>query len=148
MGSRKAKKKQDTDLNPKADLHVVGKNKLQNDLLLSFLEEKASFSGKCDKSLEFVPPANKQEDELPQFVLLDWTSVDKENIWSDIDAWKYTNQHSCFFAFCNVDSKVEIEKLALANDIQGLFYKNDPMHIIPKGINAILNGDLWFSRKT
>ena len=148
MGSRKAKKKQDTDLNPKADLHVVGKNKLQNDLLLSFLEEKASFSGKCDKSLEFVPPANKQEDELPQFVLLDWTGVDRENIWSEIDSWRNRNSGRCFIAFCNVDAKMEFEKLALANGVRGLFYKHDPLHIIPKGISAILNGDFWYSRKT
>ena len=141
---RKTKK---TNLSSIAFIHVVGMNKLQNDLLLSFLVDKTGFNGRSVKKLESVKPAQTKTDELPQFVLLDWTSVDKENIWSDIDAWKYTNQHSCFFAFCNVDSKVEIEKLALSNNIQGLFYKNDPMHIIPKGINAILNGDLWYSRK-
>lgn len=148
MGASKLEKRQNTDLNPKAYLHVVGKNKLQNDLLLSFLEEKASFSGKCDKSIGSVMPVNKQKDELPQFILLDWTGVDSDNIWSEIDSWRNTNSGRCFIAFCNVDPKVEIEKLALANGIQGLFYKNDPLHNIPKGISAILKGDLWYSRKT
>lgn len=131
-----------------AYIHVVGKNKLQNDLLLSFLKEKTSFDGKCVKKLESVKPVRKKEDELSQFFLLDWSSVDKENIWSDIDAWKRTNSCQCFFSFCNVDHKTEIEKLALTNNIQGLFYKNDSLHIMPKGIRAILKGDLWYSRKT
>ena len=129
-------------------IHVVGMNKLQNDLLLSFLKEKTGFNGKCIKKLESVAPVTKKGDELPQFLLLDWTSVDKENIWSDIDSWKCTNPCECFFAFFNMDTKMEIEKLALSNNIQGLFYKNDPLHIMPKGISAILNGDLWYSRKT
>jgi len=131
-----------------AYVHVVGMNKLQNDLLLSFIKEKTGFNGKCVKKLESVKPVQKKEHELPQFLLLDWTSVDRENIWSDIDSWKNANSCRCFFSFCNVDPKVEIEKLALTNNIQGLFYKNDPLHIMPKGISAIMNGDLWYSRKT
>jgi DNA-binding CsgD family transcriptional regulator len=131
-----------------AYLHVVGKNKLQNDLLLSFLKDKTSFNGKCIKNLESVAPVKNKEHELPQFLLLDWTSIDNDNIWNDIDSWRKTNSCQCYFAFCNVDPKVEIEKLALSNNIQGLFYKNDPLHIIPKGISSILHGDLWYSRKT
>jgi len=142
---RKIKK---TNLTSMAYIHVVGMNKLQNDLLLSFLEDKTGFNGKSVKKLESVKPAQTKTDKLPQFVLLDWTSVDKENIWDDIESWKSTNSCQCFFVFCNVDTKVEIEKLALSKNIQGLFYKNDPLHIMPKGISAILNGDLWYSRKT
>ena len=93
-------------------------------------------------------PVQIEDHESPQFLLLDWTSVNSENVWNDIDSWKNSNSCICFFAFCNVDPEVEIEKLALKNNIQGLFYKNDPLHIIPKGISAILNGDLWYSRKT
>jgi len=140
-------KKNKQNLNTMAYIYVVGANKLQNDLLLSFLKDKTGFNGKCIKKLEFVIPAKKIEQNLPRFLLLDWTSVDNEKIWRDIDSWRNTNSCQCFFAFCNVDPEVEIEKLALSNNIQGLFYKHDPLHIIPKGISSILNGDLWYSRK-
>jgi DNA-binding CsgD family transcriptional regulator len=148
MNSKKAKKRQNPDLISKAYLHVVGKNKLQNDLFLSFLKQNTGFNGQCIKKLESLSPAKIREHELPQFILLDWTDVDRENVWSDISSWRSANSCQCFFAFCNVDPKVEIEKLALTNNIQGLFYENDPLHIIPKGISSILNGDLWYSRKT
>jgi LuxR family transcriptional regulator, positive regulator of biofilm formation len=148
MNSEKTKNEQHPSSNSAAYLHVVGRNKLQNDLLLSFLKEKTSFSGKCIKNLESVSPVNNCEHELPQFLLLDWTGVDRETIWSDIDSWRSSNSCRCFIAFCNVDPKVEIERLALTNNVQGLFYKNDPLYIIPKGIYAILSGDLWYSRKS
>jgi DNA-binding CsgD family transcriptional regulator len=145
---KESKKKKIPNLNPIAYIYVVGMNKLQNDLLISFLKEKTGFNGKCIKKLESAFPVQQMEPELLQFLLLDWNSIDKENIWSDIESWRRTNSCRCFFAFCNVDPKVEIEKLALKNNIQGLFYKNDPLHIIPKGISSILSGDFWYSRKT
>jgi LuxR family transcriptional regulator, positive regulator of biofilm formation len=135
-------------MNSMAYLYIVGKNKLQNDLLLSFLKEKTNFMGKCSKSLETIHLQKNKGHEIPQFLLLDWTGIDRDNIWNELDSWRNATSCRCFFAFCNVDPKVEIEKLALCNNIQGLFYKNDPLHIIPKGISAILNGDLWYSRKT
>jgi DNA-binding CsgD family transcriptional regulator len=140
------KKKQNLDT--MAYIYVVGTNKLQNDLLLSFLKEKTGFTGRCIKKLESITPVQVKEQNLPQFLLLDWTGVDREKIWKDIDSWRNTNSCRCFFAFCNVDPKVEIEKLALSKNIQGLFYEHDPLNVIPKGISSILKGDLWYSRKT
>jgi DNA-binding NarL/FixJ family response regulator len=43
---------------------------------------------------------------------------------------------------------VEIEKRAVTNNVQGIFYKDDPLPIIIKGVSSILTGDLWFSRQT
>ena len=136
------------NLNPVTYIYVAGMNKLQNDLLILFLKEKTGFNVKYIKKLEPVAHVKKREHDLSQFFLLDWPSVDRENIWNDINFCRSKNSCRSFFAFCNVDPKVEIEKLALTNNIQGLFYKDDPLHIISKGISSILNGDLWFSRKT
>ena len=148
MYNKSQKRKEKQKVNMMAYIHLIGMNKLQNDLLLSFLKEKTGFNGKCIKRLKSVAFVQENEQKLPQFLLLDWTSVDTENIWQDIDSWRKTNSCRCFLAFYNVDPKVEIENLALTNNIQGLFYKHDPLYILPKGITAILNGDLWYSRKT
>jgi LuxR family transcriptional regulator of csgAB operon len=144
---KESKKKKISNLNLIADIYVVGINKLQNKLLLSFLSEKTGFTGKCIKKLESVTPTQKKEQNLPQFVLLDWNGVDKEKIWNDIVSWRNKNSCQCFFAFYNMDAKVEIVKLALSNNIQGLFYEHDPLYIMPKGILSILKGELWYPRK-
>ena len=131
-----------------AFIHVVGINKLQNDLLLSFLKEKTGYSGESFNKLEYVNPVCDNTPELRQFILLDWRGINQEQIWSDIHFWRNSNSCQTFIAFCNVDPKVEIERRAVTNNIQGLFYNDDPLPVILKGITSILSGDLWFSRKT
>lgn len=130
-----------------AYLNVVGKSKLQNELLLSYIEETVGLKGKCVQKLGAIDPLKDTEPSLPIFILLDCNDLDTQNIWSEIDAWKRENSFNYFIALCNVEPEMKIESVALENDIHGLFYTNEPMKMIPKGISAILKGDLWYSRK-
>jgi LuxR family transcriptional regulator of csgAB operon len=79
---------------------------------------------------------------------VDFENGNTESLWEKISSWKKSRGKKSFVALCNVAPELDIEKEAVANKIQGLFYKNDPPDIIPKGISAILNGELWYSRKT
>jgi len=148
MDSKKPKKKKPPHSNPLANIHIVGKNNLQNNLLLSFLKEKAHLEGTCTQKLEPASPLPENGSTLPQFLLVDCKDIDRENLWAEIESWKSSIPSQCFVALCNVDSKMKIEKSAMINTIQGLFFKDDPPDVINKGISAILNGELWFSRKT
>ena len=92
--------------------------------------------------------AHENESQLIQFFLLDYKNIDKDDFWPRLSAWKRLIESQCLVALCNIESGMEVEKTALKNKIQGLFYKNDPPHIIAKGISAILKGDLWYSRQS
>lgn len=133
-----------SDSIPEAFVHVVGDNMMQNELLLLFLKEEIGLKGKWAEKLEAVVPANN---ELPQFFIIDSQDVDFENLWSDIDSWKNSNPTQSLFTLCNVESKKKIETTAINCGVQGVFYNNDPPKVISKGILAILDGDLWYSRK-
>ena len=80
-------------------------------------------------------------------LILDYKNLDVENLWTDIHAWNFSNSCPCFFVLCNAEPDSQFEKSALDNGIQGIFYNNDPLHLISKGICAVLNGDIWYSRK-
>ncbi|MCJ7539110.1 MAG: LuxR C-terminal-related transcriptional regulator [Desulfobacterales bacterium] len=140
--------KQIDDSEPDAFIHIIGNNMLQNELLLSFLKDKIGLKGKCLSNLESEHLSGGSESEQSKFLLIDCKSIDMKSFWPEINSLKESNPPQCFIALCNVDSKAKIEKMAMGHGIEGVFYDSDPPQTIPKGIVAILNGDLWYSRKT
>jgi DNA-binding NarL/FixJ family response regulator len=132
----------------KAFVHIVGKNMLQNELLLEFLKKETGFYGACFKNLVSTKTINNH---LPsaqsQIFLLDCKEADMDQLWNDISSWRASNENYCILALCNVDPLHKIEETAAKEGIQGIFYKHDSPKTIPKGICAILKGDLWYSRK-
>jgi len=146
---KRSKKKKNSHSNPAAHIHIVGKNKLQNSLLLSFLEEVICIDIICSQDVESASPIHKNvSGSTPiQFLLVDFNEFSDENLWVVIDSLKSSIPSQSCVALFNVDPEMKIEKRAMKNKIQGIFYKNDQPTVISKGISAILNGDLWFSRK-
>ena len=133
--------------NTVAFIHIVGMNKLQNNLLLLFLKEKIHLSGRSVQKLESAAMAiHENVSILTQLLLLDYPSIDEKEFWPRFSAWKRSDANQHLVALYNIERGSEVEIIALRNKIQGLFYKNDHPEIIAKGVSAILKGDLWFSR--
>lgn len=148
MHSIRSSKQAAEDSKPDAFLNIIGRNILQNELLFSFLQNETGLKGRCSPNLKSITPVDENEPVIPQLLLLDCKSMDMENLWADIRAWSRSLCCPCFFVLFNAESHSGIEKRAMNNGIQGIFYNNDPMHFITKGICAVLKGDLWYSRKT
>jgi DNA-binding NarL/FixJ family response regulator len=127
-------------------IHIIGKNGLQNNLLLNFLTEKMGFGTYCFQKLESKSPIYKNRSISIQLLLIDCEKFDIKELLAEIDSWRNSIPSKGFAAFYNVDPMMKIEKVALTNNIQGLFYKEDPPDVINKGVSAILKGDLWYSR--
>jgi len=133
---------------PEIHIHIVGKNRLQNSLLLSFLEEKICRNITCSQDVVSISAKheNGSGSTPTQFLLVDFSELSGEKIWVLIDSLKKSVPSQSYIALFNVDREMKIEKRAMKNKIQGIFYKHDLPIVISKGISAILNGDLWFSR--
>ena len=140
--------KKSADSAPDAFIHIIGNNMFQNELLLSFLKDTIGIKGKCLSKFKSGHLAGESESAQSIFFLIDCKSIDMKSFWQGINSLKESNPSQCLIALCNVDSNAKIEKMAIGYGIEGVFYDTDPPQTIPKGIVAILNGDLWYSRKT
>lgn len=133
---------------PDAFIYIVGKNSLQNELLLSYLSERNRLQGECLPKLKLDTLADKCEPESHTLFLIDCKSCDMESIWQKAGPLKQSYPTQCAVALCNADPRTDIEKKALATGLDGIFFETDPPRAIAKGVSAILSGDLWYSRKS
>ena len=135
-------------ISPEANIFIVGKNKLHNELLLAYIKDNMTVNGSCVSNLGAIKISQKEFSPTPpEFILLDCSDFDMTAIWKELYAWQLHNPDNYFLAFCNVVSEMKIEKLAIYNKVQGLFYAHQSMELIPKGISAILRGEVWYPRK-
>jgi DNA-binding NarL/FixJ family response regulator len=147
MHSKKGSKKVDLGSIPNASLNIVGRNMLQNELLLSFLEEKTGLKGSCFPHLESMIPIDAKESSIPQVLILDCKNIDMKNLWTGIQGLNCSNGCRCLCVLCNAIADSAFEKKAMDSGVKGIFYNNDPLPLIAKGVRAVLQGDLWYSRK-
>jgi DNA-binding NarL/FixJ family response regulator len=148
MHSKKLSKKTGPCSVPNAFINIIGQNILQNELLLSFLKKQTGLKGTCISNLELIKKTDTKDSAIPQLIILDCENVKMKNLWRAIHEWDHPETSQFFLVLCNAKPASGIEKDAMNKGIQGIFYKNDPPQLITKGICAVLNGDLWYSRNT
>jgi len=129
-------------------IHVIGPNMLQNELLISFLED--SLDVECCRH-EILDASFKElllTSEHVNLLLIDCLGEKKADPWRLYNFNGIVNMSNCFISFYNVHNEAGIENKAIEQGIHGLFYQQESFKTLPKAISAILNGELWFSRKT
>lgn len=127
-------------------IYITGQLILQNNLLSRYIEKKTGLT--CVHKLPSeISPISIAETGQKTLILRDFQGIDIDHLWN----WMYVNFGSniseCFIALFNVQPGLGTEDNAIKYYVRGIFYENDPPENIAKGVQAILNGDLWFSRQ-
>jgi LuxR family transcriptional regulator of csgAB operon len=131
----------------KAHIQIVGPLKLQNELMAWFLHDATGLNCICGKDLD-VESLPVQSKSKPVLVLLDCLSSDLSNLGSKLRVLTASGVKNYYLALFNVAAGQSIGNDLVGWGIRGLFYSDDPLTHISKGVMAILNGEFWFSRDT
>lgn len=127
-------------------VHIVSKNALQNELFISFLEKETALKITSSPSLAEVPQPEAQHD-AKQLLLLDCMGLEPDQIWMKLGIGSEINPARTLIALFNVEKGRDLESESVDRGIRGIFYINEPLEIFSKGILAILNGEMWYSRQ-
>jgi DNA-binding NarL/FixJ family response regulator len=129
-----------------AIVHIVGKNKLQNDLLQSYIEAQDCFT--CTSETDLTPEIfDRFKDEERLILIIDASMAGVHLLNKGGHISQAIRQRRCHPVLFNVDADQGIEKKAIHCGIRGVFYCNQPKEHLIKGLRAILADELWFSRK-
>lgn len=127
---------------PEIRICIIGRNSLQNFLLGSYIKEKTGLEFSCKADLAAVPV------EVQPLVLYDCFSVENKRLWISLESYLNQDNEKNYLSLFNVAPELRLEKDAVLRGIRGIFYRDESPEILSKGVSAILDGELWYSRKT
>jgi LuxR family transcriptional regulator, positive regulator of biofilm formation len=125
---------------------IVGPLKLQNELLAWFLNQNTGLTCICCKDLDLDSFANQSRIQ-PGLILLDCLGYDLGEFWSRFKDSLNSSAGRFYVALLNVAAGRQIDNNVFNGGIRGIFYTDDPLANFAKGVSAMLNGELWFSRE-
>jgi DNA-binding CsgD family transcriptional regulator len=141
--------KKDPD-SPKAVIdawvHVVGSNLFNNELLTSYLQEK--LATKCLPPHQCGPCALlEQFKSKKHLVFFDCSGFTKQSGWDDLGVDAALKNPNCFCVLFNVDPQHRLESEAIKRGVRGALYLQNSITLFPQAARAVMNGELWYSRK-
>ena len=131
---------------PEAQVHIVGPLIFQNKLMAWYLQENTGLACAHIKELDIEAFSN-QNGEKTSLVMLDCLGSDFSNLWSTIRSLFDTGYKGYYVAIFNMAAGQPFGNDLVKKGVRGIFYNDDPLANLSKGVQAILNGELWFSRK-
>ena len=132
---------------PDKVIYIVGPFRIQNELLGSFLEQRTKAKCLIAETTLDIPMLDDSDIVSPRVILLDSLGKNAESILVELEFLdKKLLSHELVLLF-NLISGLRIEEEALIRGIRGFFYIQDPLDLIPKGVRAVYDGDLWLSRE-
>ena len=144
VNSTSTSRASDEPLEPQ--VHIIGPLKFQNKLMAWYLQENTGLICACSKNLDaesFSGPAG----EKTALILLDCLGNDLTGLWSTIRSFFDSGNKGYYIAIFNMPTGQPFGNDLVKKGVRGIFYNSDPLPNFAKGVPAILNGELWYSRK-
>jgi len=129
-----------------ADLLIISTQRFQSELLAHYLHREIGVL--C----RIAPPSDLDarigEDKAePVVILWDCTGKTPDAIWSGLGNRIPSRSGNRFTALLNVGKDDHIEFEAIRRGVRGVFFENIDTGLLARGIEAIVNGELWYSRE-
>jgi DNA-binding NarL/FixJ family response regulator len=126
-------------------IYIIGPQYFYKEVLADVLESKTGAKCLCIKNCEEISE-EAINGSKPELFLCDLLGKSFDEFMSEfLSSTKQISNNNLVVLF-NVRAGMGIEESCMNNGIRGVLYENDSLSVFLKGITAIYNGELWFSR--
>jgi LuxR family transcriptional regulator of csgAB operon len=137
-----------SNINEEYYVYIIGRKGLNNELLLTYLSQSPSPIFRCSLLSSFSMLETEKTPGIKKLVLCNCGDVQEQNPINTCQRHMTNAPSDCYWACFNVPLGTKIEENAISHGVHGVFYESDSLTTLKRGIIAILQGELWFSRDT
>lgn len=129
---------------------IIGRNLFQNHLLTIFLEREMAAPCPITVCPDWEFQEGAPDHTVQPLALWDCYGITPEELWTKLGLGAGPDPRRYPVVLFNVDLEPgsDFELRAIERSVRGVFYLSEPPERLAKGIESILNGELWYSRKT
>jgi DNA-binding NarL/FixJ family response regulator len=125
---------------------IYGPLKLQNELIAWFLQQNSGLSCADINNSELDKLLNTRHGHVC-LIMLDCQGSSPAGLWPRIRDISEADSERFMTALFNVAAGHEIRNDLVSRGVRGVFFNDDPLTSLGKGVSAILKGEFWFSRE-
>ncbi len=131
-------------------IYIVGPRLLLNGLMANILDRAFGIGCTCCGLADFTPAMVRGNHEGPSLVLLDGHPRELRGAPLNLAGQFNSRRFAAYICLHNVraNNAGDLELEAFQAGIRGIFYQDDPLETLVKGIQAVLAGERWYSRET
>lgn len=123
--------------------NIIGKQKFQNDLMAAYLKTKTGQPCYIFKTLNGLTTNH----EKSRIVMIDCQNIFPKHMLIELKAYNRRRPLNNHIVLFNVPSDMAFQKKLIHQGIHGFFYEHDSADILIKGLLAVIEGKLWFTRE-
>jgi LuxR family transcriptional regulator of csgAB operon len=125
---------------------IVGPCRVNNELLASFLEREVGVKCFIADSIDGVIQLNAKEADKTKIILFDCFGKDPERLFIEIEPYVNKIDSLSVAVVFNLIRGLKIEEDLVLRGVRGIFYVNDHLEQLQRGVRALLKGEFWISR--
>ena len=124
---------------------IVGECQFNNQLLQDYLESRLKLRCRC-KNMPLVSFFAECSSIKASLLLCDSLGLSPDEIRAQFSCCCSEELVPCKVIFFNLQPVADLECEALAQGVKGIFYIKDTLDKFERGVQGVLNDELWFSR--
>ena len=127
-------------------VYIIGSDSLQNHMLALCMEKELAVECRCFSDLTTMASVATDPGRVC-ILLLDCSGHDIAALDKKLETIGAMPTATFFSALFNLEPVSSIENLLLKHRVRGIFYKKDSRKVFLKGMQTLMNGQMWLSRK-
>ena len=127
--------------------YIIGPMKLQNELMAAYLKQKTGSECMAVDTIRQVGRDDIKEECQSRLLFLDCQGKSLKVLLAELRPYINNKHHDSRIVLFNVPTDVTFQKKYILRGIHGFFYEHDQLDNFVKGVQALLDGQLWFSRE-